>query len=172
MYPTTKFSPLLLTAVIGFSFTTASFYPSHVAANEDSIFSEMATAQPIFAKNGMVVSQEAIASQIGVDILKQGGNAIDAAVAVGFALAVTLPRAGNIGGGGFMLVHIAKDNKTIAIDYRETAPGKAHKDIFLDEKGNAVDKLSEFRNEFLRKLSDYDYIAMNSHLFKILNVKF
>ncbi|GAA0783772.1 MULTISPECIES: gamma-glutamyltransferase [Pseudomonadati] len=142
MYPTTQFSPLLLTAVIGLSFTTASFYPSHVAANEDSIFSEMATAQPIFAKNGMVVSQEAIASQIGVDILKQGGNAIDAAVAVGFALAVTLPRAGNIGGGGFMLVHIAKDNKTIAIDYRETAPGKAHKDIFLDEKGNAVDKLS------------------------------
>ncbi|QIR16160.1 gamma-glutamyltransferase [Shewanella aestuarii] len=102
----------------------------------------MATAQPIFAKHGMVVSQEAIASQIGVDILKQGGNAVDAAVAVGFALAVTLPRAGNIGGGGFMLVHIAKDNKTIAIDYRETAPNKAHKDIFLDEKGNAVDKLS------------------------------
>ena len=122
--------------------TAASFYPSKVAASEDSIFSEMATAQPIFAKNGMVVSQEAIASQIGVDILKRGGNAIDAAVAVGFALAVTLPRAGNIGGGGFMLVHIAKDNKTIAIDYRETAPAKAHKDIFLDEKGNAVDKLS------------------------------
>ncbi|MCW3174027.1 gamma-glutamyltransferase [Shewanella subflava] len=122
--------------------TAASFYPSKVAASEDSIFSEMATAQPIFAKNGMVVSQEAMASQIGVDILKRGGNAIDAAVAVGFALAVTLPRAGNIGGGGFMLVHIAKDNKTIAIDYRETAPAKAHKDIFLDEKGNAVDKLS------------------------------
>ncbi|MGX9461465.1 gamma-glutamyltransferase [Shewanella sp. A14] len=111
-------------------------------ANDISIFSETATAQPIYAKHGMVSSQEALASQIGVDILKQGGNAIDAAVAVGYALAVTLPRAGNIGGGGFMLVHLSEQNKTIAIDYRETAPTKAHKDIFLDEQGNAVDKLS------------------------------
>jgi len=102
----------------------------------------MATAQPIYAKHGMVSSQEALASQIGVEILKQGGNAVDAAVAVAYALAVTLPRAGNIGGGGFMLVHLAEQNKTIAIDYRETAPAKAHKDIFLDEQGNAVDKLS------------------------------
>nr|WP_257984896.1 gamma-glutamyltransferase [Shewanella sp. 11B5] len=121
-------------------------YPAlHIAdsqANEASIFSEMATAQPIYAKHGMVSSQEALASQIGVDILKQGGNAVDAAVAVAYALAVTLPRAGNIGGGGFMLVHLAEQNKTIAIDYRETAPAKAHKDIFLDEQGNAVDKLS------------------------------
>ncbi|MCL1082853.1 gamma-glutamyltransferase [Shewanella psychromarinicola] len=121
-------------------------YPAlHIAdsqANETSIFSEMATAQPIYAKHGMVSSQEALASQIGVDILKQGGNAVDAAVAVAYALAVTLPRAGNIGGGGFMLVHIAEQNKTIAIDYRETAPAKAYKDIFLDEQGNAVDKLS------------------------------
>nr|WP_244212585.1 gamma-glutamyltransferase [Shewanella livingstonensis] len=121
-------------------------YPAvHIAnsqANDISIFSEMATAQPIYAKHGMVSSQEALASQIGVDILKQGGNAVDAAVAVAYALAVTLPRAGNIGGGGFMLVHIAEQNKTIAIDYRETAPAKAHKDIFLDKQGNAVDKLS------------------------------
>lgn len=121
-------------------------YPAlHIAdsqANEASIFSEMATAQPIYAKHGMVSSQEALASQIGVEILKQGGNAVDAAVAVAYALAVTLPRAGNIGGGGFMLVHLAEQNKTIAIDYRETAPAKAHKDIFLDEQGNAVDKLS------------------------------
>ncbi|MGI2036783.1 gamma-glutamyltransferase [Shewanella frigidimarina] len=121
-------------------------YPAlHIAdsqANEASIFSEMATAQPIYAKHGLVSSQEALASQIGVEILKQGGNAVDAAVAVAYALAVTLPRAGNIGGGGFMLVHLAEQNKTIAIDYRETAPAKAHKDIFLDEQGNAVDKLS------------------------------
>ncbi len=109
---------------------------------ETSIYSDSATVQPIWAKHGMVASQEAIATQIGVDILKQGGNAVDAAVAVGFALAVTLPRAGNIGGGGFMLVHLAKENKTIAIDYREVAPTKAHKDIFLDEKGDAVAKLS------------------------------
>lgn len=111
-------------------------------ADEPSIFSQMATAQPVWAKHGMVASQEMLASRTGVEILKQGGNAIDAAVAVAFSLAVTLPRAGNIGGGGFMLVHLAKENKTIAIDYREMAPSKAKKDIFLDEKGDAVAKLS------------------------------
>ncbi len=111
-------------------------------AEEPSIFSQMATAQPVWAKHGMVASQETLASRTGVEILKQGGNAVDAAVAVAFSLAVTLPRAGNIGGGGFMLVHLAKENKTIAIDYREMAPSKAKKDIFLDEKGDAVAKLS------------------------------
>ncbi|MGL4579825.1 MAG: gamma-glutamyltransferase [Shewanella xiamenensis] len=111
-------------------------------AEEPSIFSQMATAQPVWAKHGMVASQEILASRTGVEILKQGGNAVDAAVAVAFSLAVTLPRAGNIGGGGFMLVHLAKENKTIAIDYREMAPSKAKKDIFLDENGNAVTKLS------------------------------
>ena len=111
-------------------------------ATETSIYSHSATVQPIWAKHGMVASQEAIATQVGVDILKQGGNAVDAAVAVGFALAVTLPRAGNIGGGGFMLVHLAEGNKTVAIDYREVAPKRAHKDIFLDENGDAVAKLS------------------------------
>ncbi|BDQ66606.1 gamma-glutamyltransferase [Shewanella xiamenensis] len=111
-------------------------------AEEPSIFSQMATAQPVWAKHGMVASQETLASRTGVEILKQGGNAVDAAVAVAFSLAVTLPRAGNIGGGGFMLVHLAKENKTIAIDYREMAPSKAKKDIFLDENGDAVTKLS------------------------------
>ena len=111
-------------------------------AEEPSIFSQMATAQPVWAKHGMVASQETLASRTGVEILKQGGNAVDAAVAVAFSLAVTLPRAGNIGGGGFRLVHLAKENKTIAIDYREMAPSKAKKDIFLDENGDAVTKLS------------------------------
>lgn len=111
-------------------------------AEEPSIFSQMATAQPVWAKHGMVASQETLASRTGIEILKQGGNAVDAAVAVAFSLAVTLPRAGNIGGGGFMLVHLAKENKTIAIDYREMAPSKAKKDIFLDENGDAVTKLS------------------------------
>ncbi|MFC3033408.1 gamma-glutamyltransferase [Pseudoalteromonas fenneropenaei] len=115
---------------------------SNIKAAETSIFSSQATAQPIWAKDGMVASQEALASQVGIEILKQGGNAVDAAVAVGFSLAVTLPRAGNIGGGGFMLVYLAKEQQTIAIDYRETAPAKAHKDIFLDEQGNAVASLS------------------------------
>jgi gamma-glutamyltranspeptidase / glutathione hydrolase len=134
--------PTLLTLSLTIGLGISAFNVATVSANDVSIYSQMATAQPVWAKHGMVASQEALASRIGVEILKQGGNAIDAAVAVGFALAVTLPRAGNIGGGGFMLVHLAKDNKTIAIDYRETAPSKAHKDIFLDEQGNAVDKLS------------------------------
>ncbi|MCG9696811.1 gamma-glutamyltransferase [Shewanella sp. Isolate11] len=114
--------------------------PAHKA--ESSIYSNSATVQPIWAKHGMVSSQESVATRVGVEILKQGGNAVDAAVGVGFALAVTLPRAGNIGGGGFMLVHLAKENKTLAIDYREVAPASADKDIFLDEQGNAVSKLS------------------------------
>ena len=101
------------------------------------IISDAARIQPVLAKHGMVASQEARATRIGVDVLKAGGNAVDAAVAVGFALAVTLPRAGNIGGGGFMLVHLAARNETVAIDYRETAPAATTRDVFLDAQGNA-----------------------------------
>jgi len=90
---------------------------------------------PSIAKQGMVSSQEAIATQVGADILAAGGNAVDAAVAVGFALAVTLPQAGNVGGGGFMMVHLAESNRQIAIDYREMAPVRAHRDMFLDSSG-------------------------------------
>ena len=95
---------------------------------------------PVLGKHGMVSSQRMLSSQIGADILSQGGNAVDAAVATGIALAVTLPRAGNLGGGGFMLVHLADSDKTIAIDYREMAPGAAHRDMYLDKDGN-VDNL-------------------------------
>ena len=95
----------------------------------------IAPAQAIHARNGMVVAQESRAARIGVEMLDRGGNAVDAAVAVGFALAVTYPRAGNIGGGGFMLIHLAKDNRDIAIDYRETAPGAVTTTMFLDAKG-------------------------------------
>ncbi|NRD73619.1 gamma-glutamyltransferase [Shewanella sp. VB17] len=123
------------------SLSTALVSPVHAA--QTSIYSQMATAQPVWAKHGMVSSQESLATRAGVEILKQGGNAVDAAVAVAFSLAVTLPRAGNIGGGGFMLVHIAEQNKTIAIDYREMAPSKAHKDIFLNENGDADARLSQ-----------------------------
>ena len=84
----------------------------------------------------MVVAQEARATRIGADVLRRGGNAVDAAVATGFALAVTYPRAGNIGGGGYMVIHLA-DGRDIAIDYRETAPAAMTRDIFLDENGNA-----------------------------------
>jgi gamma-glutamyltranspeptidase/glutathione hydrolase len=91
----------------------------------------------VVAHHGMVVTQEARASRIGLDILKRGGNAVDAAVAVGFALAVTYPRAGNIGGGGFMLIHLARANRQVAIDYRETAPAATTPDVFLNASGEA-----------------------------------
>src|SRR5437763_6849159 len=94
-------------------------------------------AAPVMARHGIVASQEARASHIGVAVLEQGGNAVDAAVAVGFALAVTHPQAGNIGGGGFMLVHLAGRNETLAVDYRETAPAALTRDAFLDEEGEA-----------------------------------
>src|SRR5256714_616945 len=101
------------------------------------ILTSTARFLPVVAKNGMVASQEKRATHVGVEVLKEGGNAIDAAVAVGFALAVTHPQAGNIGGGGFMLVHLTARNETIAIDYRETAPAAMTRDVFLDEKGEA-----------------------------------
>ncbi|MEM0954099.1 MAG: gamma-glutamyltransferase [Pseudomonadota bacterium] len=98
---------------------------------------------PEVAANGMVASPERLAAEVGLDILKRGGNAVDAAVATGFALAVTYPRAGNLGGGGFMLIHRQKDNKQTLIDYREKAPAGAHRDLFLDEAGE-VDRMREF----------------------------
>jgi len=98
--------------------------------------------QPVTAENGMVVSTSSYASKVGVEILKNGGNAIDAAVAVGFALAVTYPSAGNLGGGGFMVIHLA-DGKNITIDYREKAPLSAHRDMYLNEAGEFVPKLSQ-----------------------------
>jgi len=93
-------------------------------------------AQSVLAHNGMVVAQERRAARIGVEILERGGNAVDAAVATGFALAVTYPRAGNLGGGGFMLIHLAKGERDIAIDYRETAPAAATATMFLNAQGN------------------------------------
>ena len=93
------------------------------------------------AKNGMVVSASELASQVGVDIMKQGGNAIDAAVATGFALAVTYPQAGNIGGGGFLVAHLA-GGRNITLDFRETAPTAANRDMFLDKNGYVIKDMS------------------------------
>src|SRR5215510_9147897 len=90
-------------------------------------------AQPVLAQHGMVAAQESRAARIGVDVLEKGGNAVDAAVAVGFALAVTYPQAGNLGGGGFMIIHRA-EGEPVAIDFREMAPQAVTPDIFLDEK--------------------------------------
>lgn len=95
----------------------------------------LGTVHAIPAEHGMVVAQEKISAQVGADILRRGGNAVDAAVATGFAMAVTYPRAGNIGGGGFMVIHSAEHNEDIAIDYRETAPAATTAQIFLGPDG-------------------------------------
>lgn len=100
-----------------------------------------ASRAPVRARHGMVATVDAIASQVGVDILKKGGNAVDAAVAVGFALAVTWPSAGNLGGGGFMLIRTA-EGKAEAIDYRERAPLAATRTMYLDESGKVIKGLS------------------------------
>ena len=110
-------------------------------ANLSHSFSE--SNDPIRGKYGMVVSASKIASQVGIDILKKGGNAIDAAVAVGFALAVTYPSAGNIGGGGFMTIHLQNGIST-TIDYRENAPSSVNEFIYQDSIGNVLTEKSQF----------------------------
>ena len=96
-----------------------------------------ASRDPVRARHGIVASTNEVASRVGVDIMKQGGNAIDAAIAVAFALAVTHPAAGNLGGGGFMMIRL-KNGKTTAIDYREMAPAAATHNIYLDKDGNLI----------------------------------
>ncbi|HLM59105.1 MAG TPA: gamma-glutamyltransferase [Pyrinomonadaceae bacterium] len=96
-----------------------------------------ASREPVRAKHGMVASTSTIASQAGVDVLRRGGNAVDAAVAVALALAVTYPAAGNLGGGGFMMIRL-KDGRATAIDYREMAPAAAHRNVYVDEKGELI----------------------------------
>src|SRR5262252_1999096 len=100
-----------------------------------------ASATPVAAEKGMVVSAQHIATQVGVDILKRGGSAIDAAVAVGYALAVVYPAAGNLGGGGFMTIWFADGRKTF-LDFRERAPRAAGRDMYLDKDGNVIKGLS------------------------------
>lgn len=104
---------------------------------------EAASRPPVRGRKGMVASVSEIASQVGVDILQRGGNAVDAAVAVGLALAVVWPSAGNLGGGGFMLVRLA-DGRATAIDYREMAPAAAHRNVYLDEAGNYIAESSQY----------------------------
>ncbi len=100
------------------------------------------SSDPVRGRNGMVVSASKLASEVGIEILKKGGNAIDAAVAVGFALAVTYPSAGNIGGGGFMVIRF-NDGRSTTIDYREKAPLKSHEKMFQDSTGNILPNLSQ-----------------------------
>ena len=104
-------------------------------------YNSWASPNPVFAENGMVVSTSLQASIAGIEILKKGGNAVDAACATGFVLAVTSSSNGNIGGGGFMVVHMA-DNNIFTLDYREIAPAAAHQDMFLDSNGDVIDDMS------------------------------
>ena len=104
-------------------------------------FAQAASIAPVASENGMVVTAQHLASEIGVDVLKRGGNAVDAAVAVGYALAVVYPAAGNIGGGGFMTIQLADGRKTF-LDFREKAPLAATPNMYLDKDGNVVKGLS------------------------------
>src|SRR5437879_5765482 len=116
----------VLAAILGLSQNTSVLTTSSAASRE-----------PVRARHGIVASTNEIASRVGVDILKRGGNAVDAAIAVAFALAVTHPAAGNLGGGGFMMIRL-KDGRTTAIDYREMAPALATRNIYLDKDSNVI----------------------------------
>ncbi len=136
---------VLITSIISFcvSPALAQMGDSNSAANTPRL-NTTDRFVPVIGRAGMVTSREKMASQVGADILKKGGNAVDAAVAVGFALAVTYPQAGNIGGGGFMVIHLADENKSIAIDYREMAPSAAHRDMYLNEDGSVDNDRSKY----------------------------
>ncbi len=115
--------------------------------NESAIIRSDSIHNPVIGRFGMVASQQILATKVGADILRRGGNAVDAAVATAMALAVVLPRAGNLGGGGFMLVYLAKKNKTIALDYREMAPALATRTMFLDQAGNVEGKREKYSHQ-------------------------
>lgn len=103
-------------------------------------------SNPVYAENGLVVSASELASKVGVDIMKKGGNAIDAAVATGFALAVTHPQAGNLGGGGFLVARL-ENGETFTLDFREVAPKSAHRDMYLDEQNNVIRGMSLYSHQ-------------------------
>ncbi|MBA2524237.1 MAG: gamma-glutamyltransferase [Pyrinomonadaceae bacterium] len=132
MKPWTKFPRTALALAIAFSLIS-----SFSGAPGGTFNGAAASRDPVRAKRGLVASTSQIASQVGVDVMKRGGNAVDAAIAVAFALAVTYPAAGNLGGGGFMMIRM-RNGKTVAIDYREMAPAAAHRNVYLDKDGNLL----------------------------------
>ncbi len=103
-------------------------------------------SKPVYAENGLVVSASELASKVGVEIMKKGGNAIDAAVATGFALAVTFPQAGNLGGGGFLVARM-ENGETFTLDFREVAPKSAHRDMYLDENDEVIRGMSLYSHQ-------------------------
>ncbi len=132
----TRFSTTMFILSLGILLAATSVQGQVILAGDRSV--------PVEAKNGMVVTSHTLATKVALDVLKKGGNAIDATVTAGFALAVTQPRSGNIGGGGFMLVSSEKKKAVVAIDYRETAPDAATRDMFLGPDGNVDKQLSRF----------------------------
>ncbi|HLN98926.1 MAG TPA: gamma-glutamyltransferase [Pyrinomonadaceae bacterium] len=132
MYTTKRYSDLRLVLALALTFIVLPAFLFRAIPVADA-----ASRDPVRAKHGMVASTNEVASQVGVEVLKRGGNAVDAAIAVAFALAVTHPAAGNLGGGGFMMIRL-KSGKTTAIDYREMAPATATRNIYLDSSGNLI----------------------------------
>ncbi|WP_054285529.1 gamma-glutamyltransferase [Gulbenkiania mobilis] len=139
----TRLRLAMLAASLGLLFaaapSTADTVPGTTVAAAIRYDYEQDIFHPVYARNGMVATEQALATQVGLDILRRGGNAVDAAVAVGFALAVVLPNAGNIGGGGFLMLHDARTGQDIALDFREMAPERAGRDMYLDAEGKVVE---------------------------------
>ena len=119
---------------------------SNITSSQQSYIDYLSPYHPVTTSSGMVVTQNHLSSDIGIEILNKGGNAVDAAVAVGFSLAITLPRAGNLGGGGFMLVYIKEKNEIFYIDYRSKSPLNASIDSIFELKGKKI-KPSDFKDE-------------------------
>ncbi|HEX8457953.1 MAG TPA: gamma-glutamyltransferase [Pyrinomonadaceae bacterium] len=132
--PRLRIAVFFLLAIL---FTCAPLSQLPREAVRSNVAAAAASRDPVRAPHGMVASTNKLASEVGVDILRRGGNAVDAAIAVAFALAVTYPAAGNLGGGGFMMIRL-RDGRTTAIDYREMAPQAATRDIYLDKQGNLI----------------------------------
>ena len=131
---------ILLALLFNFSFQVI----AHAQLDTGAVIRYDELQHPVLGASGMVAAQNRLAAETGAQILADGGNAVDAAVATGFSLAVTLPRAGNLGGGGFMLIHDAANDENIAIDYREMAPQKATRDMYLDANGDVDTNRSRF----------------------------
>lgn len=131
-------------AVVSAVLVTWLFVSSAALGAGTDVILEGDRSVPVSASNGMVVTSHYLATDEALAVLRNGGNAVDAAVTAAFALAVTQPRSGNIGGGGFMLISSEQKNEVVAIDYREKAPAAASKDMFLGPDGNVDNELSRF----------------------------